>query len=848
MKYKNINEETLKNMVAQDFFEQFDCREIIKFIDFSVKQKADSLLPEKYFLWAEAKASATDLLTMLTQLILTIGKAKITEQLIPPPFLGCFDPNKIVFIEFSEIMDIFTLNDFNWNVAPSNTGTKEFKLIYEKLECMLNHPTSPLDSHPSTGGEQPPRLLCSHPSTGGELYVFDLERDETELRNFIKQNFVIGNTEINRIQINKNNFKWVYDKWTTAVKPTIELYDWEKAKANNIIDADFYLADLLSNENQTLKEKLFVVLKETKYIMDRHINEMGFIRSDEVSFKDNQKAHTQFWQKYERPPKSEYWDYIIERRDLLVPQDVRERKGSFFTPQVWVELSQKYIADVFGENWQDEYYVWDCAAGTGNLLAGLTNKYNIWASTLDKADVAVMHDRIKNGASLLEHHVFQFDFLNDNFEKLPEGLRKIIKNEPDKLIIYINPPYAEVSSTIGVGKAGVNISSIHKKYTSKLGAAGRELFAQFLIRIISEIKDCKIAEFSKLKAIQGSAFDVFRQSFKAKLKKIFLAPANTFDNVSGQFPISFKIWDTSKKETIKDIVADIFDEYGRYINQKTIYTHSKNQYISQWITALRNKNEHNIGFLAGTNGNSFQHNNIVYIINQKAQMPNPRGIWINRDNLIPLCIYFAVRKVIPATWLNDRDQFLYPNDDWKQDILFQTDCLTYTLFHGSNNIQSKYGVNHWIPFTESEVDAKTKFESRFMTDFMTGKIVATASLPLLYDDMDLDCHTDKSARYDGRKLQFSDRAIDVFKAGKELWKYYHSQKNHPCPSKGGEYNVNASFYEIREYFQGRDDAGKMKSTSQDERYNFLLGNLKLEMKFLAQQIEPRIYEHGFLVK
>jgi hypothetical protein len=64
----------------------------------------------------------------------------------------------------------------------------------------------------------------------------------------------------------------------------------------------------------------------------------------------------------------EYWDYIIDRRDLLVPQNIRERKGSFFTPQKWVALSQQYIADVLGEDWQDEYYVWDCAAGTGNLF------------------------------------------------------------------------------------------------------------------------------------------------------------------------------------------------------------------------------------------------------------------------------------------------------------------------------------------------------------------------------------------------------------------------------------------------------------------------------------------------
>ena len=132
---------------------------------------------------------------------------------------------------------------------------------------------------------------------------------------------------------------------------------------------------------------------------------------------------------------------------MLVPQDVRERKGAFFTPRKWVELSQKYLADVLGEDWQDEYYVWDCAGGTGNLLAGLTNKYNIWASTLDQADVNAMHDRIDHGANLLKSHVFQFDFLNDDFTKLPQGLLDIIndENKRKKLVVYINPPYAEVS-------------------------------------------------------------------------------------------------------------------------------------------------------------------------------------------------------------------------------------------------------------------------------------------------------------------------------------------------------------------------------------------------------------------
>lgn len=125
-----------------------------------------------------------------------------------------------------------------------------------------------------------------------------------------------------------------------------------------------------------------------------------------------------------------------------------------------------------GEDWQDEYYVWDCCAGTGNLLAGLTNKYNIYASTIDKADVQAMLQRIdtmnaaardkdNGGANLLENHVFQFDFLNDPLldeldksgnvtrkSKVPKSLQDII-SDPEKrkkLVIYINPPYAEASN------------------------------------------------------------------------------------------------------------------------------------------------------------------------------------------------------------------------------------------------------------------------------------------------------------------------------------------------------------------------------------------------------------------
>ena len=91
-----------------------------------------------------------------------------------------------------------------------------------------------------------------------------------------------------------------------------------------------------------------------------------------IPIKDKKKYEF-FWKNYKRPPLKEYQEYIIQRRDLIVPQDIRERKGAYFTPRIWVEKSQEYMAEYFGENYQDEYYIWDCAAGTGNLLAGLTN-------------------------------------------------------------------------------------------------------------------------------------------------------------------------------------------------------------------------------------------------------------------------------------------------------------------------------------------------------------------------------------------------------------------------------------------------------------------------------------------
>lgn len=815
MKYQNIREEELKNKVAQDYFWIYDCSKIIGNVDFSVcmHQSQKELVEQESLFWAEAKKGASDIYNSIVQLILTIGKARTFDKFLPPAMLGSFDGEKIAFIPYNDIHEVFYLNDFNWNVTPSNHSSKEFKLIHEKVISIIDT----------------------------KCLLFDFVKDDRELKKFIKNNFIVGKFGLTKTKIDKSNFMVIYNKWLQNVKATIAV-NWEIAKKSGIIDGDFYLADLLSYENNTLKEKLFVLLKYDHYELDRKLSEAGLFSHSVTAFTDKQVAHTQFWNKYDRPPKEEYWDYIVERRDLLVPQDVRERKGSFFTPQIWVELSQKYLTDVLGEDWQDDYYVWDCAAGTGNLLAGLTNKYNVWASTLDTQDVEVMHDRIKNGANLLDDHVFQFDFLNDDFSKLPSPLQNII-NDPvkrAKLVLYINPPYAEAGNVTVTddrkNKANVsNESKIWMKYKDKMGLGIRELFIQFFIRINEEIPNCKLAVFSKLKYLNGDGFSLFRDSFSPKFKKGFLVPANSFDNVTGNFPIGFLIWDLLQKENLDKIVTDVYEKNNENVGIKVFFNYGNTKRITEWITKYGVKDKKAVIGYTGNNGPDFQNNNYclissVYKKNTNGTPNNATKYSITKNNLIEISIYFSVRHSIETTWLNDRDQYLYPNDGWEMDKEFQNDCLTYTLFHKQNRITSKENINHWIPFTEYEVNAREKFESNFMTDFLKGKIK-----PEEPED-DLFVVNEPKAHYEV-PIKFSDEAKAVFDEGRKLWKYYHQQLNS---------NVNASLYDIREHFQGRNDTGKMKNKSADDYYMMLIGNLRQKLKQLAVKIKPKVYEYEFL--
>ena len=149
------------------------------------------------------------------------------------------------------------------------------------------------------------------------------------------------------------------------------------------------------------------------------------------------------------------------------------------------------------------------------------------------------------------------------------------------------------------------------------------------------------------------------------------------------------------------------------------------------------------------------------------------------------------------------------------------------FFHGKNRISAREGTNHFIPFSEKELGiTKEAFESDFMYKFINGKV---KDENLLFKDK-------------LTKIEFSLEAKELLNAGKELFRYYHTH------SEDKNYLVNASLYDIKEFFQGRNEKGKMNppTKAKDEHYKTLLNDVNANLKTLAKKLEPKIYEYEFL--
>jgi len=764
-------------------------------------------------IWFEAKDnSKISSYAMFTQLMHYVQDALNKGQNVPP-FLCVIDTQKAAIMKSSDVIPFLEKKTIKW-------GTSASKYTPEALDAISAH-------------------------IGTHFVSFKIETHEEEFINTVKN--AIKKGDIIRTPITPDNLKQVFDKWVVMIGNEIEgVKDEEYAL--------LFFADIMHDGTISTHDNLPAELMHKDgapvFLLNGKVYKLG-----------NKEGYRQFWAIYHKPPKAEYRNYLLERRDSLIPIDERSFKGAYYTPLNVVDKAYDKLGETLGENWQKNYIVWDMCCGVGNLEVKHSNPRNIYMSTLDSEDIDVM----KATKTCVAATRFQYDYLNDDIDdfgnidysltnKVPQGLRQAIA-EGKKILILINPPYAESGEGLGAGnKEGVAKTKVAATAMKEYGKASNELFTQFVARIALEIPTATIAMFSKMKYINGSNFEKFRKVWNAKYLGGFVVHSKSFDGLKGNFPVGFLVWKTDMLSTksidITEINTEVLDKNAKPIGEKLFYNLPNNKFLSNWVDKPKaNKQEvvslsnavsptktksgstkwsdNAIGHLV-CDSNDFQNANLYTLLLSSAQGIGHKGcIYVTSENLWQAAIVYSVRRLIKQTWLNDRDQFLIPTEPLTEE--FKSDCLIWMLFNGSNLTASANDlewndkqwsiVNHFIPFTEEEVGANDRFESDFMVQYL-ARTVGTGR--------DLSVPNNMSAQ-----------SAAVMNEGKKLWQAYFAHTDVRAVREELKLNrPDVGWYQVRNALKKRNESGDFVPVSFkpfEEAY-----------KTLSEKLQPMVYELGFL--
>lgn len=546
--------------------------------------------------------------------------------------------------------------------------------------------------------------------------------------------------------------------------------------------------------------------------------------------------------------------------DRFIEDMNRRQKGEFYTPTIFVDYAHKMIEEQFGADWKEKYVVWDCAWGTGNLTRDYKFK-ELYCSTLEQAELDIARDVNKDATK------FKFDFLNDDFEDLPEGLKQaFIEKKP--VLFLINPPYSTANSSKRTKDNGNIIGIKHDRNkiqdemkSDGMGAAGQEVYNRFLYRICKFKEqfdnDINLALFCKPGFMTGPKNIKFRSKFLDNFNFIdgIIFNAGHFANVSANWAITFNTWGSSgidERHNFKHTIVDVVDGSITKIGEKTLYnTDNLKNVIDFWKTnkcveknistvalkgALKPAVVDNVatGTLSclETNGNvCSQFGNYWWIVSASSKLSTHSTItYITEDNFYNTCVVFAVAKTAEVNWLTDKDEMMYPNIDHPKFNDFKNDSAVFSLFESASQQSSLRNV---------EMDGKSwnvKNEFFFMGRDEMMDLADNYGFDELYNDAK---SSDERYVYNTlQDLEISDEAKAVLEKARDIVRKtfpYRADVHNDHP----EYHLNAwdaGWYQIKklcaELPMFKDDMDEFKSL----------------FKVLKEKMRPMVYELGFLKK
>lgn len=665
------------------------------------------------------------------------------------------------------------------------------------------------------------------------------------------------------VRVNENNMSTVFDYFSNNV-----LKDKSKISANEIVHI---FMDLMLNPMDA-------------YLHPKKKTTLVLSNGTEVAV--NRDSYGSFFNHYAQDYKPSEREKFTEVADRLIEDTERRRKGEFYTPTIWVNEAHKMISDQFGDDWKDEYVVWDCAWGTGNLTRDYKFK-ELYASTLNKGDIEIGKKYNPNNVK------FQYDFLNDDvelFEQLkeikekkgyleesdfkesklykvaPQLVRSLLEGK--KLLFFINPPYGtsgDISIVEGGTKKGIAVNNINKLMVeNQMGKGSRELYAQFLFRLslLSELLlfDLNICLITKMSLFTGAYYATLRTYLHTKVCFVdgFMLNASEFADVSSAWGITFSVLgsikqfeslsvhypfkvlssvddsiDTSGVKCLEVIDAEL--KASRWVRD-TIkgLTKTKNVYYSKSALNPYHKDGYT-GVVEGSIGSAFLKSNNVgkndlFIALGTAMYGDTANFSILRDNIYIVLSYFTARRLITgqyANWVNDKDEYMIPSTDYELYPQWEKDCIVYSLFNTASNQSSL----RQIDYKDKKWDIKNEFF------FMSTQDIRELADDNNNDEVYQDIKEHGEERYVYKLLQdveLSEDAQQVLNKAIELTKEsfkYREMFNEDHP----EYHINswdAGWYQIK---------GILKEYMPEELKEF--SGL---YKALGDRMRPLVYELGFL--
>jgi hypothetical protein len=409
---------------------------------------------------------------------------------------------------------------------------------------------------------------------------------------------------------------------------------------------------------------------------------------------------------------------FAEISDRLIEDTNRRNKGEFYTPTLFVDYAHKMISEQFGEDWKEKFVVWDNCSGTKNLTRDYYFK-ELYCSTLEKAELEISERYNKEAVA------FQFDFLNDSLDKLPEGLKEALENNKP-IIFFINPPYATACNQGETSKEGINDTMVRQQmHNEKLGGGAENLQHQFLYRICKikeqyNLTNVHIAIFSKPIYLTGKKQKNFLNFFcnNFHMNNGIIFNAGHFADVSEKWGITFNTWSCGKNEKKNDFVhnlIDVIDGDIQIVGSKTLYNINEGKTASEWVREeIKNKKanidlpcvcnalkikEGNTLTIDGAlgyfhnNANSVQYN-AQYVGMYAVPFASAHGVVVMKDNFTKCTALFSARKLIDGNWINDKDEYLAPNEEHPQYQEFVNDSIIFSLFHSASNQSSLRNIEY----------------------------------------------------------------------------------------------------------------------------------------------------------